>query len=555
MISLAILLYGIFAFLAFGKLPLTFFQQDEWAIFGNYLYWQKEQLSWWNRLFIYEQDTHIVPISNFLSYLQYYLFGLSFPFYAIVSISIHAVNALLIYYLTTLFVRNKFIGFLAGLFFLTNSITQQAITWVATTTGTAGSTLLVLLSIVFFMRFLRRGEKKTDILLSVFFLAISLLMKETSIFCFVFFPILWFLYGKKKNVFSMIKTFSPFFVLGITYILFRLYFLLFGYHSTSVAEELSQPNILIYIFRIVTFPLKFIAQSFIPVPYIIALGSTMVLLGYPHFVLGGTSDPYVVETVASDIVSYVVAFVIIGLSVFTYRIKVIHKIGIHKVAIASVLFISLSSLPFIFIPGKGGYLSLIDGRHLYLTSIFSSILLSVLVLVAYRVLGRKKILLVGFFVVLYIGMNMMVIRKALNIQMGIAFTRQQILKTIYTLYPHLPPKVIFYVESNTAFYGLPDEEKILPFQSGFGQTLLVWYNDHGENIPSCFFQSKYLYVLLSQDYKECGGRGFGYYRNINLLKESLAANNLYAKNVIAFRYNSFTNSVIDITKELQNKLQ
>lgn len=545
------------AALAFGKLLFTFFQQDEWAIFGNYIYWQKEHLSWWNRLFIYEQDTHIVPVSNFLSYAQYALFKLSFTPYAMVSILIHLVNALLVYYLAALFVKNKYVGFLAGLFFLTNSISQQAVTWVATTTGTAGSTLVMLLSIIFFMRFLRRGEQTINLLFSTLFLVVSLLMKETSIFCFVFFPFLWFLYGKKKSMWSGIKIFSPFAILGIGYVLFRLYFLLFGYHTTASLEELSQPSVFIYLFRILTHPLKFLAQSFIPVSYIIAVGSTIVLLGYPHFVLGGTPDPYIVETVSSDIVSYVIAIIILSLSVFLCMQKSMRELEMHKLVSAAVLFVSLSALPFIFIPGKAGYLSLIDGRHLYLTSVFSSILLAGLLFATGQIFNMKKTVLIaiGVFVVLFSGMNAMTIHKALNIQMGIAFTRQQILKKIYTEYPHLPQKVVFYTESNTAFYGLPDEEKILPFQSGFGQTLLVWYNEHGDTIPSCFFKGKYLYVLLSQDYKQCGGRGFGYYRSIDLLKESLLANHLSSKSVIAFRYNSFSNSIIDITKEIQDRLQ
>ena len=50
----------------------------------------------------------------------------------------------------------------------------------------------------------------------------------------------------------------------------------------------------------------------------------------------------------------------------------------------------------------------------------------------------------------------------------------------------LTDKQVFYTESDTSYYGLPDETKILPFQSGFGQTLLVWF-EKSERFPNDFF--------------------------------------------------------------------
>lgn len=550
--------YFILGLLTFWKLFFTYFQQDEWAIFGNYIYWEKAGLSWWDRLFIYEQGTHVAPLSNIFFYPQFKLFSLHFGYYAFINILIHVLNAYLLYILALLLTKNKKISILTGIFFLVNSIVQQAVTWTGTSLGTTGSVTFLLLSFIFLTKNLIGKNQIKGWLIASFCWILSVLFKETSVFFILVIPLLWLLYSSNKNIWRFFKLYSFFVIPFMVYLLFRVMLIIFwGESSGQASIAIEQPNIFVYFFKIATFPLKFIAQSFIPETYIIAIGKVIVLLGYPHFVQGGTPDPYIVETVASDIVSYLIAFGILGLSVFLCTTKTMRELEIRKVVLAAVLLISLSSLPFIFIPGKAGYISLIDGRHLYLTSVFSSILLSSLLLSIYKTIGNKRVitLLIIIGIVGYIGMNILQIRKALNTQMGLAFTRKTILQKIYISYPHIPKNVVFYTESNTAFYGLPDEEKILPFQSGLGQTLLVWYNDHGENIPSCFFQGKYLYVLLSQDYKECGGRGFGYYRNINLLKESLAANDLSAKNVIAFRYNSFTNSVIDITKELQNKLQ
>lgn len=547
-----LLFYAALSLATFWKLLFTFFQQDEWAIFGNFIVWDKANLNWFDRLFIYEQDTHIIPLSNLFSYIQYKIAGLNFTIYAVDSIVLHSINSFLVFKLSELMTKNKKISLLAGVLFLTNSITQQATTWVATTIGTSTSTLFILLSFLFFIKFLLEKNKWIHLLLSYIFFAVSLLFKETSIFCFLFFPILWFFYGKgNKRLF--VKIFSVLGVFGIGYVMFRVYFLLYGYTSTSAPSELSQPEILVYFYRLITSPLKFVTQSIIPTNYIINISSMILSLGYPFLSSGNIPNPYIVESVGSDIVSYFFAFLILGISALFY-IK--HKDGktLRELIPVSLLFIVLSSLPFILIPGKSGYFSLLDGRHLYLTSVFSSILLSILFFNIYSYFNKKAAWVIVVIIAVFIGINMLKIRKDLNIQQANAYVRTYVLDSIIATYPHLPEKAIFYTESDKSYYGLPVEERILPFQSGLGQALLVWYNSHGEEFPACFFTAKYLYVLLAQDYKECEGRGFGYYRNFDLLKTAVKLNKLSAENVFAFRFNSNTNNLENITQETRNKI-
>ena len=135
-------------------------------------------------------------------------------------------------------------------------------------------------------------------------------------------------------------------------------------------------------------------------------------------------------------------------------------------------------------------------------------------------------------------------------------TRKSILDQIIKTYPRLPEKVVFYTESDTAFYGLPPEERIMPFQSGFGQTLLVWYFNQGENWPACFFKPEddFLFAITEEGYRECSGRGFGYFRNFNLLQETLVENNLSKENVIAFVFKLKYNELIDVTRKVRENL-
>lgn len=555
MTSLFVLLfYAALSFATFWKLLFTFFQQDEWAIFGNFIVWEKENLNWFNRLFIYEQDTHIIPLSNLFSYIQYKIAGLNFTIYAVDAILLHSVNSFLVFKLSELITKNKKISILAGILFLTNSITHQATTWVATTIGTSTSTLFILLSLLFFIKFLLGKNNWINLLVSCISFAISLLFKETSIFCFLFLPILWFFYGKGNNR-LLAKILSVLAVFGLGYVMFRIYFLLHGYASTSTPSELSQPEILVYFYRFLTSPLKFIAQSIIPTDYIINMSSVILSLGYPFLSTGRVPNPYIVESVGADIVSYIFAFLIIGVSAFFLLKHKYEKKSFNTLIPVSLLFIALSSLPFIVVPGKSGYFSLLDGRHLYITSVFSSILLSILFFNIHSYFNKKTAWIIVVIVAVFIGGNMLKIRKDLNTQQANAFLRTYVLDSVISAYPNLPNKTIFYTESDKSYYGLAQNEKILPFQSGLGQTLLVWYNSHGEKFPACLFRAKYLYVLLSEGYKECEGRGFGYYRKLDLLREAISANKLSPNSVFAFRFNSNKNSLEDITLEIRNKIK
>lgn len=555
---LVLFVYAIFAVLAFGKLPFTFFQQDEWAIFGNFLVWDKASLGIWDRLFVYEQDTHIIPFSNLVSYLQFKLFELNFSAYAIFSIVLHSINSFLVYYLADILTKNKKISFLAGFLFLISAIPHQAITWVATTVGTVGSTFFILLSLISFTYFLMEKKRHRYILLSLLFIIISLGFKETSLFLFLFFPMIWFLFTKEKELSLLVKVFSPFGIFGVFYMLLRLYFVLFGYKSTSPAEAVSQASLPVYLYRLFSVPLKFIAQSFIPVPFIVTSANNLVRLAYPQFLQDGVANPYIVESVASDIISYVIVLALLTVSLtLAFQLKKKKEIFLVRTIFICLIFILLGSLPFILIPGKAGYFSLLDGRHLYLTNIFASIFIVCVGYGLYTILPWKKLTVAGLTILfMYITYsNVMKIRTDLNQQMGTGFIRKKILNTIYTNYPSLPKNVVFYIEGDKSYYGLPVNEKIVPFQSGFGQTLLVWYNTHGNTFPACLFKEKYLYVLLSEGYKECEGRGFGYFRKIDTLSEAVATNKIPSENIIAFTYNSSTSTLTDITSRIRKDLQ
>ncbi len=144
------------------------------------------------------------------------------------------------------------------------------------------------------------------------------------------------------------------------------------------------------------------------------------------------------------------------------------------------------------------------------------------------------------------------IRKDIDEQIAIGNLRQSILRMVIASAPNLPRRAVFYVESDRPYYGL--QEPIVPFQSGFGQVLLVWYNANGADFPACLFDREYLYVLLEENFKECQGRGFGYFRKTLTFNNALKIYHFQPNEIFAFRFISATNTFKDMTIEIRSKL-
>lgn len=553
-----IAIYFFLAFLAFDRLPFAFFQQDEWAIIGTFSYFDKASLGWFERLFTYGQNTHTIPLSGLTSYFEYKLFGLNFSPYAYSSIAMHLINVGLVFYLTYLFFKRKLPAFIAGLVFLVDFIPSQGITWIATSSSTLGVTTFTLLSLIFLTKYSLHKSEKKFLILSFISLFLSLLFKESSIFMFLFIPIFWLIFNSKKNYKIIFKFLIAIFSVGALYIFPRLFLILYNSTATvSLSDKLASPNVIVLFYRAVTFPFKAIPQSIIPHDIIVFLADKVVLLGYPDFVHYGFPDPLVSQLIGSDLISYFLAAIILLVCVWMYKKALKQNMKIYaNIIIISLAFIAMSALPLIFIPGKPGYSSFFDSRYLYLSSIFKAILLANIMFLLYNFFGRKKIiptLLVVFFV-FFLVLNVLSIRNGIENEIVRGDMRKSILNQVQKAYPKLPEKVVFYTESDTAHYGVPTEEKIMPFLSGFGQTLLVWYQGHGQDFPACFFKDKYLYAIFEQGYKECEGRGYGYFRKLDSLKEAVGQYGIDPNNIISFRYISGEDKLADISIETRNKL-
>jgi hypothetical protein len=132
--------------------------------------------------------------------------------------------------------------------------------------------------------------------------------------------------------------------------------------------------------------------------------------------------------------------------------------------------------------------------------------------------------------------------------------RKSLLTAVQNDYPKLPEKVIFFTQSDRSYYGMPTSEPTLPVQSGFGRMLLIWYQKT-ENFPGCLYSDQFLHDFISQGYRYCDNRGFGYFRDYQKLIEAVRSNNIPLENIIAFSWTSENETFVDMTAEFRKRLR
>ncbi|MDP2638270.1 MAG: hypothetical protein Q8P26_04380 [Candidatus Levybacteria bacterium] len=128
------------------------------------------------------------------------------------------------------------------------------------------------------------------------------------------------------------------------------------------------------------------------------------------------------------------------------------------------------------------------------------------------------------------------------------------LKSIQSEHPKLLTQTIFYIQSNKTYHGMPEEERNLPVQSGFGRMLMLWY-DNTEDFPACMFEGVFLHDLIAQGYRECEGRGFGYFRNYPKLLSFLESSNIAPKQVIGYSWDDNTQKLMDISGKTSQRIK
>jgi len=545
----SIVLLGIYAY---GDLSKNYFQQDEWHTFGwalsnNYNFWTVFKENWFDYLLGIGR-----PLASFLGFNSFRLFGLNASSFGLISMVVHIINALLLFSFVVLLTKSKKIAFLAAVFFITNSVHHQAITWFGTIMSTLTECFFTLLSLNFFALYILK-KKRTWFFLSFVSVLIAGLFRESAVILFLLIPLMGIIVFNNgaRNWGKLIKEYAIFFVGGF---LFAVRFLPSFFKDTHFGNQgptlAGSDPVYELVYRAIFYPLESLSQIFLYPPIIYKWTDKLLSVIFPYF----AGNDLVKQTIASEYVTVIASFVILSVLLVIYLYALRNKEKERKLLIMATCFVLLSALPFIFY-GRGT--AFLESRYRYITSIGAGLLFSIVIFALLSAVGRieksfiKKIcyVLVISGVLFYINMQVGFIKKDLYSDYQTGSQRKEIFTKVTEKVPRLSAKSVFYTESD---YYYDSVHHILPLQSGFGEMLMVNYVSKKQLNPR-FLDDDFLWGIFSEGYKEIDGQGFGHFNNFDLLQNSLQKYAIPLENVYAFRWGKGILS--DISIETRTKLK
>ena len=536
--ALPFIIFAAVILISYWQIYLGFFQQDEWLGFARSILLKDEDILGLIKYAFAPSGGHYIPLGLLSVFMAFSLIKLNYIIYASISILLHIINTFLVYVLAkTLTSRHNF-AFVTALIFSIMAAGFQATAWVVADIPTHSSAAFASLSLIFFLNFLKKESDKL-FLLSILSLTFSLLFKELAVGIFAIYTILLLISRAPRKYIILVI------LLGLSYATFRTWMFTSGSNIPS-ASQAVQPNRLVYNF--LTIPAKAVSQSIVPGGMLHEISYDIAKI-LPSDITGEKGDPsfekFVDEKVL-EIFSLVIFLLITGF-IFLYWRKSKENI-LTKVAILGFLIAFFNSFIFVFSPESAGAISLISSRNLYFISSGTALILASF----FQIIGSKKRIWM-FVVIAVFAMNFIWLQKELGVLKERGKERKAILNSIKEFKANLPPEVVFYTESDSSYYGLPDSERIMPFQSGFGQTLLSWYY-HSENFPKSLYENRFLWDIGDQGFKKAEGRGFGYFRDFEQMANTVAQNKIPQNSIIGFNYNSNEKIVTEISEEVKERV-
>ncbi|OGM70780.1 hypothetical protein A2975_02730 [Candidatus Woesebacteria bacterium RIFCSPLOWO2_01_FULL_44_14] len=509
------------------RLISGFFQQDEWFSFSWFIQHQGSLGYAWTPLV-----THYNPLTVLANHLFFSLWNMNYQAFLLISLFLHGVVLVLVYILAKEVFRKDWPAAITAFLFGTFAAYFQAVAWVVVSVSTQMATILGLLSVIFFLR--------KRLFVSLFLLVISLLFKEITIGLFPLFLFYIFLFAKKDKFYS--RDIMIIIGVGAVYALARV-LMLFSPNIAGGQLVTQSQNALRIIYNFITVPIKAISQSIVPIQILRGVSDFLARL-FPEKISGEFGSPAFEVFVVKRVLE--VVSLLTSLAIGAWMLAKMHK---SKIVVLGLFWIVVNSFIFAFAPERSGVISVIDSRNLYFASVGAALMLTA---VADKI-SKSDIKKMAALLLVVIIPNLYFLNQNLVEFTRRGEVRKSILTTIQLVYPDLPDKVVVYTQSNQPYYGLPPETKILPFQSGLGQTLLVWYYPT-EKFPKEFFADRFLWDIEEQGYKEVGDHGFGYFRDLDLLRDAIGQYNLPGESVIAFSWDGKKNFLTDITQEVRNEI-
>ena len=539
---LPILILSIVIILVFTDLTKTFYQQDEW--YGLGLTIAKGVNSTFSG--VSSPLDFLFVKGRIFSNLIYYLFASNFPLQnvqmATFAIALHMAATFLVFVLIKRFIQNSIFALIGALFFAVNAVSHQAVTWPFISMSVITSSILVLIGITFFLRYLRNLQTKWLFLAEVM-IYISLWFKETGLYMFLFLPLVALLF-KKYSVSSFFRTF---------WISILAFLLITGYRVMELKLRTTTSNLYItglnenffpmILLRMIFYPLTSFSLMFVPGDYFLSFARFVMILVYPFLSYAG-NNLLIAQTVVLDLLA-VILTVLLLLSIYIFLRK--ERLFQRKIVIFWLSFSFAGFLPYVLLSKDFSYL---EPRYYYLSVVGGAFLLSWFLKRLWEIFGSRIFYLIVLpLCIFYLMFHASVVHSAIIEQVRLSNLRQDFIMQLKTLVPTLDNKKnIFYITSDLNYW---DDGNKIPFQQGSGYTIMVLFYESGR-IPKEFLQAQgssgegFLFGIGSQGYMEKDGYGFGYFWDEELLNETINKYNLTANSVIKLQYNSKERELIKI---------
>jgi len=532
----------------YGRTLFTWFQQDEWDWMGRYTYYNSiSHFPLWeafkSSLFPHPRY-RFTPLYDALYAGATQIFGLEFIGYALFGLFCHIINSILVYVLTQKITRNHYIAFLSSILFATSSIGQKSVTWTATSFNTEPAFTFSMLSIIAVVKYFT--EKNRNITQIFFYIFIALWFKETALGVVLALPVIAFILENKSHRIKTKKIFLATFVFLLIYFSTRYLLSRIGLriHTEGYPDYGRLLSLGEYLKAGIWTPLRsFVDVFFFP----------NTLISIATF-FRGKHDIFA-ETVGVNYVTLII-FPLLSFFLFSvYKKFVPRKTAIKKVTLIGLTLVGVSIITYFLltIRGSESIIYILRSRDLYISTAGASILLAIPV---YYLLTKTKkyYKFLGIFFLLiylcyhYININNFILTE----EISRGTVRKPIIETIYLKYPQVGQKSIFYIKSDTAYYG--NSNPSLPYQTGFGRTLLVWYLIKNKSFTPALAKDDYLYPAFSEGYREINGSGFGFFTNYEKLTQAVKDYSIPTENIYAFSYHGKNNLLEDVSIEVRKNL-
>jgi len=519
LISVAIVL------VVYWRLPLTFFEQDEWQAFETYINQSGQPIS--DCLAIQR------PLTCVINRIEWPLFGLHPEPYAFFSLFLISAISVAFYRFLRHWPVPRYKAVIAAGLFPLLATGSQAITWFGAFSASLPSFLFAILALNFFINDLKKPAWGWQIA-TLASMAISLYFKEDTLWLLPVIAVTWWTYRQtQQQAFSWRSAFRHLTLIGVITLTYLYLERLRQTTGASFGGLISTTNTADYrrdvLESLVKLPFQHLAHVLIP----------------PELI--GSFTISFQQSIAS--LSFELSLILIAACL----LLLIRQSPTRPLLFTLFVWLITAFAPYAVFGKNPDYL---EGRY-YFGAQAPLMAFLVISLMPDRAKLRKLLDLNSFgtaVIALIVVINLLIINFRLTRSVDISQDRKKILSFIKKSTGPLPKKAIIFAETpNFGYVGLA--EYILPFQNGLGTTLRVIYQNYNQDYRALSKKQAYLWDIVKEGYDEVDGVGFGYFRQYDKLMKTLKEKNLPIDMVYSFKWHGGPNrTIVDTTSLLRGRI-